>query len=601
MRWTVVVRRLLIGWCFALASFSILTLFPRVECWFYDQLVGYYRELPRLAVAKYPALNRGYMGLHRSISLVGDTTGESTQQAEVLRRLRLDSVAAACWITTQSEKLPADLRNSGSDHSLIYSVPSQPRWDGKASDPPPLILKQSDADSVIREVYLALKSPQGPIPCLPLVLYARFLDQAGCRPEIQGHTLRLGDRLIPVNEDQQGYSFPIIPYDSQLRAKIDLMSDDYDGVVGSVTDQLEPIHMQDMLQLQDQFFGDRVRNRFYFLGDFSMTALGEHVTSLGPFRDFQIAAISLDTLIQGPYLRWVSGWPCTLFNLVVASALAIWMLHPSTGLGRILRAALVLAGCLAVAGGCFVAGYYFPLSWVFLYTILLNSWILAKIWWSTLSYLRRYGGATAAHMLATGQVHLDHAVAEERTVTIVFIGLPAHLRQQELEDDPLTLEHRQIFSKRVADVTHRQNGIVHDFQADYLMLGFGTHPGEPDPNHAIKAFRAGNELIASRDFFQEAWHCDAHGARVQVSLNTGLVAVGWVGTTRLKRASAAIGDTTNVAARLLGTAKKLDVDMILSQSAHELVSDQASFEALPPVMLKGKSEAVAIYKMVLPE
>ena len=87
---------------------------------------------------------------------------------------------------------------------------------------------------------------------------------------------------------------------------------------------------------------------------------------------------------------------------------------------------------------------------------------------------------------------------------------------------------------------------------------------------------------------------------MQVSLNTGLVAIGWVGTTRLKRASAAIGDTTNVAARLLGTAKKYDVDMILSESTYELLKDQAQFEALPPVMLKGKSEAVAIYKLADP-
>lgn len=598
MRWTVVVRRLLIGWCFALASFSILALFPRVELWYYDQLVSYYRDLPLLAKAKYPALNRGYMGLHRSITLVGDPSGESNEQDQVLRRLRQDFAAAACWITTQDEKLPPDLKSAGPEDSLTFSVTSQPRWDGKSTDSPPLILKQSEADSTIREVYLALKGPQGPVPCLPLVLYARFLDEPGCTPEIHGNMLRLGERDIPVNEDPHGYSFPILPYHSQVRAQVDFNAD---VDVNSVTDPLEPIHLQDMLKMPDLYFGNKVRSRFYFLGDYSMTALGEHVTSLGPFRDFQIAAISLDTLIQGPYLRWVSGWHGTLFNLIVSSVLAVWMLHPTTGIGRIVRAGLVLCGCFVYAGGCFVAGYYFPLSWVFLYTILLNSWILARIWWSTLAYLRRYGGATAAHMLASGQAHLDHSVAEERVVTIVFIGLPAHLRQQELEDDPLTLEHRQIFSKKVADVTYRQNGIVHDFQADYLMLGFGTHPGEHDPDHAIKAFRAGNELIASREFFQEAWHCDAHGARVQVSLNTGLVAVGWVGTTRLKRASAAIGDTTNVAARLLGTAKKLDVDMILSESSHHLVEDQANFEPLPPVMLKGKTEAVAIYKMVLSE
>ncbi|MFN8612393.1 MAG: adenylate/guanylate cyclase domain-containing protein [Vulcanimicrobiota bacterium] len=597
MRWTVVVRRLLTGWSFALASLAILALFPRMEFSLYDQLIIFYREIPLALRARFPSLNRGYMGLHRSITLLGDPTGVSTDQVKVLELLRQDFAAAACWVSNQGEKLPEELNRPDSD-CLVYAVNSQPRWDGKSSNPPPLILKQSEADSIVREVYLALKGPNGLIPCLPLVLYSRFLDQISCEPQVHGGKLILADRQIPVAEDEQGYTFPIIPYQSQVRAQTDF---NQDVNVNSVTDPLEPIHIQDALKFPQLYFGAKVRNRFYFMGDFSMTALGEHVTSMGPFRDFQIAAISLDTLIQGPYLRWVSGWQSHLFNLLVATGLALWMLAPTTAFGRLLRAAMALAGCFVYAGGCFVAGLYFPMAWVFLYIIILNSWIMVRIWWSTLAYLRRYGGATAAHMLATGQVHLDHGVAEERTVTIVFIGLPAHLRQQELEDAPLTLEHRQIFSKRVADVTHRQNGIVHDFQADYLMLGFGTHPGEPDPNHAIKAFRAGNELIASREFFQEAWHCDAAGARVQVSLNTGLVAVGWVGTSQLKRASAAIGDTTNVAARLLGTAKKLDVNMILSESAYHFVQDQAQFEPLPPVMLKGKSEAVAIYKMVITE
>lgn len=587
-------RRLVVGWCLTLASFGILAFFPRVELSLYDKLVAYYRDIPEWVRQRYPALNRGEMVPHRSITLIGDHSGESRRQIEVLRRLRTDFAAAACWITSQDERLPDGLANQSLETNLVYSVTSVPRWDGKAKEPPPLVLKQSEVDSTVREIYLAMKSPQGPVPCLPLILYARFLNETNVAPEIRGNTLWLGDREIPVNEDDQGYSFPIIPYHPQVRAQVDLNTTD----IGSVADPMEPLNLSDMVQMPEAFFGQRVRDRFYFLGDFSMTAIGEHVTSLGPFRDFQIAALGLDTLIQGPYLRWVSGPPSYLFNFLLSSLLALWLLGPTTGLGRLVRAGLAIVGCQVGAGCAFVAGIYVPLTWAFLYILLLNVWILAKIWWSTLSYLRRYGGATAAHMLATGQVHLDHGVAEERIVTIVFIGLPAHLRQQELEDDPLTLKHRQIFSKRVADITHRQHGIVHDFQADYLMLGFGTHPGEQEPNHAVKAFRAANELIAAQEYFEEAWKPKvAGGARVQCSLNVGLVAIGWVGTTNLKRASAAIGDTTNVAARLLGTAKKYDVNMILSESTYQLLQDQAHFEALPPVMLKGKTEAVAIYKL----
>ena len=591
MRSVVLGKRLVAGWALTLASFALLSQFPRMETAQYDRQMLFYRNLTNLV----PAMKNGYDGLHRSITLMGDYSGNENMERAALVALRENQAAASVWVSSQDEHLPSGLKNEPLELSPIYAVPTETRWNGKRGDAPPFVLKQSPSDGVVREVYLALKTPNGLLPCLPLVLYARFLNEIDATPEIRGDMLWLANHYIPVNQDEQGYSMSYLPYPSQIRATLVTSESE------STTDSMEPISLKDALAMPDAYFGKRVPNRFYFMGDYSMAAMGEQVTPLGPYRNFQIAAMALDTLIQGPYLRWISGVPGFFYYLIVSSLLSIWLLAPTSGLGRCVRLVQCLLAWKILSLGAFVAGYYFPTTWILIYLALLNLWILAKIWWTTLTYLRRYGGEAAAHMLATGQVNLDHSVAEERTASIVFVGLPAHLRDQELNDDPLTLQHRQIFSKRVADITQRQDGIVHDFQADYLMLGFGTHPGRQHSDHAVRAFRAANELIACQEYFQEVWSCSPAGSRVQVSLNTGMVAVGWVGTSRLKRASAAIGDTTNVTARLLGTAKKYDLNLILSESSHQLLQDQATFEPLPPVMLKGKSEAVAIYKLVIPE
>jgi class 3 adenylate cyclase len=602
-RLRVLVLRLAQGWVFTAISFVLLNFFPRVEWEIYDSRVLEYRTLPLRFSFLSGLFNRygSYTGLHRSISLVGDQDLRSedslSAHLEALRRYRRDLAAAACWIVDSEIELPKDLSNGPLEESLVFAVPTQTRWNVLHSEQPPFVLRPSEADGVIREIYLAMKESDGSLkPCLPLVLYARFLELGDCSPEVVGGRLRLGDRNIPVNEDDLGYSLPYFPYVSALRAHTKM-----DETITSVTDPMEPLRLVDALKMPENFFGQRVYRRFYFLGNYSMTAVGERATPTGPFRDFQIAAMGLDTLIQGPYLRWVSGWPCLVYYFTLSSLLALWLLSPSSLPGRFLRVGQFVVAWYVCGLGICAAGYYLPMAWQIFYVLLLTSWIVGRIWLTTMGYLRRYGGTAAARLLEMGHSHLDHSEAEERLVTIVFVGLPAHLRQQELEDDPHLLEHRQLFSLQVAEITHRFDGIVHDFQADYLMLGFGTHPGLPDPNHAQKAFWAAQQLIACSEKLQAAWQSQVpQGARVQVSVNTGLVAVGWVGTSKYKRSSAAIGDTTNVAARLLGTAKKLDLDLIVSHSAYELLHGQAEFIALPPVMLKGKSEAVAIYKLAGP-
>lgn len=588
--------RLLQGWLFTLLALALLSFFPQLESYTYDELMFQYRYVPRQVYL----FDRGYHGLHRSITLVGDPgVGNRDPIKEPLKaigRLRQDQAAATCWITDARVKLADSLRNQPGEKHLVYVLPAQTHWNVKVGDQPPLVFKATPSDGVIREVYLALKTQAGLTPCLPLALYARYLGLPECKPQQQGDRLNLGSQSLPVSEDDLGLALPLMSYPSSVRAHSELQGES----VTTVADPMEPIRLNDVMDMPNYYFGKRVRERFYFLGTYAMTGVGEHVTPLGPFRDFQVAALALDTLIQGPHLRLLHGPALWLYYGCVSSLLALWLLRPASLLRRWVRLVQLYAVWYVAGLSLFALGVYPPMAWLVFYSGLLTAWMMARIWLTTMGYVRRYGGTTAERMLALGQTRLDHAVAEERVATIVFVGLPGHLRQQELEDHPMLLEHRQIFSAQVARITHRFDGIVHDFQADYLMLGFGTHPGRPDEDHARKGFRAAQELVASQEFFREAWQpvLVERGERVQVSVNTGLVAVGWVGTSKFKRASAAIGDTTNVAARLLGTAKKLDLDVVVSESAHELIHDQAEFAPLPPVMLKGKTEAVAIYKWV---
>jgi len=80
-----------------------------------------------------------------------------------------------------------------------------------------------------------------------------------------------------------------------------------------------------------------------------------------------------------------------------------------------------------------------------------------------------------------------------------------------------------------------------------------------------------------------------------MGLNSGLVVVGSIGD-NLRMDYSAIGDTTNLAARLQQLAEP--GTMLVSESTTRLVQDAVRLEALAPVEVKGKTEPVPIYKVI---
>ena len=78
-------------------------------------------------------------------------------------------------------------------------------------------------------------------------------------------------------------------------------------------------------------------------------------------------------------------------------------------------------------------------------------------------------------------------------------------------------------------------------------------------------------------------------------LNSGLVVVGSIGD-NLRMDYSAIGDTTNLAARLQGIAEPGDI--LVSESTSRLVGGYVRLEPLPPVEVKGKAEPVTPYKAI---
>ncbi len=162
---------------------------------------------------------------------------------------------------------------------------------------------------------------------------------------------------------------------------------------------------------------------------------------------------------------------------------------------------------------------------------------------------------------------------------------------------------------RMQDIIGRYGGIVNKVDmythGDKLMALFGAPIAHGDD--AQRAVRAALDMQASMAEINE--HIERVLREVDVApipltqrigINYGHVFAGNVGSERAgsRREYTVMGDTVNLAARLMSTAEAGGV--LISPAVQRRVADTFLLETLPPVQVKGKAGAIPIYAPLRP-
>jgi class 3 adenylate cyclase len=176
---------------------------------------------------------------------------------------------------------------------------------------------------------------------------------------------------------------------------------------------------------------------------------------------------------------------------------------------------------------------------------------------------------------------------EERDVTILFADLQGFTSFSEDHSPAEVLEMLNTYwAQTVPVVLDEHGGMIERFAGDAIMVVFNAAADQPD--HALRAARAGLGLqkAAGRISRNGAW------PRFRVGINTGPAIVGNVGTEE-QRSFTAIGDTTNLAARLQTVAEPGQV--VLGQATYDEVRESAEATPIDELDLKGKAAPVTAY------
>jgi class 3 adenylate cyclase len=197
-----------------------------------------------------------------------------------------------------------------------------------------------------------------------------------------------------------------------------------------------------------------------------------------------------------------------------------------------------------------------------------------------------YTPAHIARMILGSRSALE---GERKQVTVLFCDLAGSTTiAEQLGADTMHEVLQRFFELALAEV-HRYEGTVNQFLGDGLMALFGAPVAHED--HARRAVLAA--LGIQRAIAEH--RADFHGTelRLRVGLNTGPVVVGKIGD-NLRMDYTAVGDTTNLASRVQGLAEPGWA--YVTAATHELVADGFDWEPLGERRVKGRQEAVTVYR-----
>ncbi|MBT6136703.1 MAG: adenylate/guanylate cyclase domain-containing protein [Rhodospirillaceae bacterium] len=194
----------------------------------------------------------------------------------------------------------------------------------------------------------------------------------------------------------------------------------------------------------------------------------------------------------------------------------------------------------------------------------------------------------------------------DQDVAVMFVDIVGFTKLAEKQTAGQVVGTLREFHARMERAVFDHDGTLDKFLGDGLMATFGTP--EPGPQDASNALACAQTMIAAMDVWnRERQAMGAEVIRISIGLHYGGVVLGDIGSDR-RLEFAVLGDAVNVASRLEGLTRRLDVRVAVSDDLIERARGEAAEEAtgetdellakltsVGPQDLRGRDEPIVVW------
>jgi adenylate cyclase len=443
-------------------------------------------------------------------------------------------------------------------------------------------------DHIVRVLPLQVTDGHQTMEAFSMALYRVYnnLPRSQFPLQRQGSTLVIGTRHIPVGDYSLMYfnyagkqgTFPHYSY-----------SDVVDGAVpaSAFKGSIVLIGAYNAIGLPDAF-------------ETPTTTVGNSMAGV------EIHANALSTLLKGNFLSHqgaLSGM-LTVLLLAVLIGAGVGALRVQFGLAVTVVA---LAAYRFYAGWLFgngtIAYVLYPLAAIgltFLAVAVARYWLEERERQKVTRIFGQYvKPEIVAELVASGQAEDVQLGGVRREVSVLFADIRGSTAIAEKLTPEQVVSFLNAFTNETTKAIMDEDGTLDKYVGDEVVALWNAPQNQAD--HALRAVRAGMKLVEAVKAFRESDAAkDMPFVQYGVGVNSGDAVVGHMGSSFRKQYTA-IGDTINVGARLCANAPGDCVH--IAESTYDQVREHVKVEALEPMHFKGKSQAMAVYRVLrmLPE
>ena len=183
--------------------------------------------------------------------------------------------------------------------------------------------------------------------------------------------------------------------------------------------------------------------------------------------------------------------------------------------------------------------------------------------------------------------------AGRRQLTVMFCDLAGSTELSARLDHEDLRDILRRYQEKTAAVIHRFEGFVAQYLGERVLIYFGYPQAHEDD--AQRAVRAGLGILEAMQELNRVRLQGRTRLAVRIGIHTGPVVVSGVGGGARKE-QLALGETPNVAAKLQALAEP--DSLLITAATKRLVGDTFTLEQGRPLELKGRSEAIATFRVV---
>jgi adenylate cyclase len=182
-----------------------------------------------------------------------------------------------------------------------------------------------------------------------------------------------------------------------------------------------------------------------------------------------------------------------------------------------------------------------------------------------------------------------------RSMTVLFSDIRGFTTFSEQGKPEAIVQQLNEYLSRMVHVVFEHRGTVDKFIGDAVMALFGAPLDDPD--HAEHAVQAALAMLRELETLNRGWAAEGRPTlAIGVGVNTGDMVAGNIGAESIMSYTV-IGDAVNLGSRLESLNKQYGTSVIISDATRERLRGRYDIRALGDVVVKGKSQPVAIFEV----